>query len=116
MDEKAMYHVTLADGTEFDGVSDGAGNMIVPAGIDESVFTLENLKTVLVSVNGGEAEELHDQILRSCRSMGKAGTFVCFNSMTNYERMEAENAALREANEILEGAIAELAEIIGGAE
>ena len=60
MDEVTTYHVTLADGTEFDARPDGAGNMICAEHLDKEIFSPENLSSV--TINDIEYE---DQILRT---------------------------------------------------
>ncbi len=95
MVENEEYRVTLADGTEFDGVPDGAGNIIVSEELDEEVLSPDNISEVQISVNGGEPYTLVNQVLRTFYYQGDGTTFIRLSEMTEIERLEADyNAKL----------------------
>lgn len=96
MDENTIYRVTLADGTAFDAVSDGAGNMMADAGLDESVFTSANLSEVTISENGAEPYTLRNQVLRMFAPYGKDKLLIKLGDKTELETLREENAMLTE--------------------
>ena len=89
MDEEIRFHVTLADGTEFDAVSDGAGNMIAE-GVEEESFSPDNLSEVRVSENGGEAYVLENQVLRMFFVRKDGSVLIHFSEMDTLEKIEAD--------------------------
>lgn len=90
------YHVTLSDGTAFDAVSDGAGNMMTEAGLEESVFSSENLSTITVSENGAAPYTLRNQVLRMFAPYMGSMLLIKFGDKTELETLREENAMLTE--------------------
>ena len=86
MDEVTTYHVTLADGTEFDARPDGAGNMICAEHLDKEIFSPENLSSVPI-----DDIEYEDQILRTFYYQGN-GTFIRIAEKTEMEKLKDDMA------------------------
>lgn len=107
MDEITSYRVTLADGTVFEAVSDGAGNMMTDAGLEESVFSSENLSAVTVSENGAAPYTLRNQALRMFAPYMGSKLLIKFGDKTEMETLKEENAMLTEC-------ILEMSELIYG--
>ena len=89
MDANEEYRIVLADGTEFDGVPDRAGNIIVPEELDREALSPDNLSEVQISVNGGEPYTLVNKVLRTFYYQGDGTTFIRLSEMTEIERLEA---------------------------
>lgn len=114
MDESALYHVTLTDGTEFEAISDGAGNLITEAEVTSEMFQKENLKTVTIREDDNEPYVLHDQVNRTFMTYGEGKIMIRLDDKTIMEKLQDENTALREANDMLTECILEMSEIIYG--
>ena len=107
MDEITSYRVTLADGTVFEAVSDGAGNMMTEAELEESVFSSENLSTVTISENGAAPYTLSNQALRMFAPYMGSKLLIKLGDKTELETLREENAMLTEC-------ILEMSELIYG--
>lgn len=107
MDERTIYRVTLADGTAFDAVSDGAGNMMTDAALEESVFSSENLSTITISENEAAPYTLKNQALRMFAPYMGSKLLIKFGDKTEIETLKEENAMLTEC-------ILEMSELIYG--
>ena len=95
MDENAQYRVTLADGTEFTGSPDGAGNIVSQGLLDPEDFTPDNLSEVQISIDEGEPDTYTNQVLRTFYYQGDGTTFIRLSDMTELERLELDyNAKL----------------------
>ena len=111
VDEKRVV-ITLADGTVIEGQSDGAGNVFCQSELDKSIFSSDNLKEITLEENGS-ISHLENMALRTFY-YEHDGTLIRIDQMTEGEILKAENAALKQENEMLEDALVELAELIGG--
>ena len=82
MDEVTMYHVTLADGTEFDAVPDGAGNMVCEDTLDKDIFDNDNLSEVTI-----DGTVYEDQALRTFYHQEDGSTFIRISDKTEMEKL-----------------------------
>ena len=114
MEESKRYTITLADGTEFDAVSDGVGNLITEDEITSEMFSKENLQTVTIREGEAEPYTLHDRVNRTFMPYGEGRIMIRIDEKTNMEKLQEENAALQEANDMLIECILEMSEIIYG--
>jgi len=112
MDENTRVHITLNDGKEFNAVADGCGNLIVTEGVTEEDLTIENLSSISVSENDGEAYELEHRILRGFRKRADGKYLVVIGEMTELELLKQQNEQLQETNDMLTECILEMSEII----
>lgn len=94
MDEATRYHVTLADGTEFDALDDRAGNMLVlKTDITEEALSADNLTSVEVAANGGEPRVLENQVLRTFYEYDNTHYLLWFSDMNDLEKVVADYSA-----------------------
>ncbi len=87
MAENATYRVTLADGTSFTAVPDGAGNMISAETLDKAIFSDDNLSFVTISENGME-NVYEDQVLRTFYYQNNGETFIRIADKTEMEKIK----------------------------
>ena len=111
MAEESKVHVMLADGTEFDALPDGAGNLIV-SDIGKSVFTDSNLNEVTIE-DGRRKDTFVDQVLRDFTEVA-GGIRIRLSERNDIEKIQKENAQLRADNDMLIECILEMSEIIYG--
>ena len=104
MDENTKVNVKLADGTQFEGTPDGAGNLIIDDSIDQSVFTDTALSKVIITENGIDQTYM-DQVLRTYYGYDSGRVLIRLSEKTDIEKLE-------ETNSLLEECILEMSEII----
>ena len=105
-----IYKLHFADGTELDNLTMSGTTLISETEIDPSTFNEEAMELVVMTDEDGE--ETVYQYAQTNGAFHKENGW-CF-TIWGASPAEIEMRQLREENEILEGAIAELAEIIGG--
>ena len=93
MDERKEYRVTLADGTEYNAVSDGAGNLIITGTVDREDFSPDNLSQVILETDGQSQEIFENQVLRSFYERDDQSHLIRISDMTEIERLEADYTA-----------------------
>lgn len=94
MDEATRYHVTLADGSEFDAVDDRAGNMLVlKTDISEDALSEDNLTAVEISMNDGEPVSFENQVLRTFYEFDNTRYLIRFTDMNDLEKIVADYSA-----------------------
>lgn len=84
-----IYHITLADGTEFDAHSDGIGNLICADTLDNKIFSDDNLALVTIEENGG-ISVYTNQLLRTFYYQPDGSTFIRIDEKTEMEKLKTE--------------------------
>lgn len=99
-----MYQVTLSDGTIFEAMSDGAGNMICNKRLEKAIFSPANLSHIIIVENGAESI-YENQALRTFYYQADGSTFIRFGDKTEMEKQA-------ETIQMLTDCLLEMSEII----
>lgn len=87
-----IYHITIADGTEFDAQPDNVGNLICAERLDKGIFTDDNLARVTIEANG-TVSVYTNQILRTFYHQPDGTTFIRIDEKTEMEKLKTEYEA-----------------------